>query len=392
MTIGGNREVDRVTAVWCNRIVRIVPVIAVAIVMANGCAGTQKAGAPASTGPDSAHKPALFYAKDGALYVSDPAGTPGRKLTDGPADTDPAPAPDGSRVAFVRKASRADAGGQLWVLDLSADSAPASAPRRLVDPAALVPTFAGDDPTRSTLDSPRWSPTGDRIAFLKTAGGGGFLLTAAADSGAVAAPARPLYADPNFAWAPDGKHIAWADGRMDVSPVDVSVLTLGGASQPVATGTDAGSVDYADGGRSILFANADATGSLFSAIPFTLRAGGIYSVEPPAAPRQVFSGTGSYDDVAALWRGAIGFTQWSSDQRTKSIQVVPQGGSPHTIGDTRSDAQGPAWVGDTVAYIGTADDRPLLITTDRDSAKDGQTEKEEAQQIDVGVDAFAWGD
>jgi hypothetical protein len=195
---------------------------------------------------------------------------------------------------------------------------------------------------------------------------------------------------------------------MDVSPVDVGVLGVGvgvgvgGASQPVATGTNASSVDYADDGRAVLFANGDATGSLFSAIPFTLRGGGIYSVEPPAAPRPVFTGTGSYDDVAALWRGAIGFTQWSPDQRTKSIQVVNPGGSPHTIAETRSDAPGPAWVGDTVAYIGTADERPLMIVADRNPANDSQKnlndqkdqtdQKEQAQQIDVGVDAFAWGE
>ena len=177
---------------------------------------------------------------------------------------------------------------------------------------------------------------------------------------------------------------------MDVSPVGVGVLTVGGASQPVATGTNASSVDYAADDRAVLFANGDATGSLFSAIPFTLRGGGIYSVEPPAAPRPVFTGTGSYDDVAARWRGAIGFTQWSPDQRTKSIQVVNPGGSPRTIADTRSDAPGPAWAGDTVAYIGTADERPLMIAADRNSEQKDQ--KDEAQQIDVGVDAFAWGD
>ncbi len=390
MTIRAIGKWLRVAAVQRNRLVRIVPVIVAAIVFVTGCAAAEKSGAPASTGPDTDHKPALFYAKDGALYVSDPAGTPGRKLTDGPADTQPAPSPDGSRLAFVRKASRNDGGGELWMLDLSADSAPASAPRRLVDPAALVPTFGGEDPAKGTLDSPRWSPTGDRIAFLKTGGHGGFLLTAAVATGAVQAPARPLYADRKYSWARDGKHIAWAGGRMDVSPVGVGVLTVGGASQPVATGTNASSVDYAADDRAVLFANGDATGSLFSAIPFTLRGGGIYSVEPPAAPRPVFTGTGSYDDVAALWRGAIGFTQWSPDQRTKSIQVVNPGGSPRTIADTRSDAPGPAWAGDTVAYIGTADERPLMIAADRNSEQEDQ--KDEAQQIDVGVDAFAWGD
>ena len=382
-----------------NRVVRTLILMSTAIVTAAGCARTGQTPASPSAGPDTTHKPALFYAKDGALYVSAPAGTPGRKLTDGPADTDPAPSPDGSRLAFVRKASRADGGGQLWVLDLSAESAPASAPRRLVNPAALVPAFGGDDPARATVDSPRWSPTGDRIAFLKTAGGGGFLLTAAAGTGEVQAPTRPLYAERSFAWAPDGKHIAWAGGRMDVSPVDVNVLTVGGTSKPVAAGTNAGSVDYADGGGSILFANADTTGSAFSTTPLELRGGGIYSVEPPAAPHPVFAGAGSCGDVAALWLGAIGFTQYSADQRTKSIQVLTPGGSPQKVGDTRSDAAGPEWAGDTVAYIGTGDDRPLLTATYRDPAKDGRKdqknqngEQEEAQQIDVGVEAFAWGD
>ena len=43
--------------------------------------------------------PALFYANSGSIYVSAPVGAPGRKLTNGPADTDPAPSPDGGRLA-----------------------------------------------------------------------------------------------------------------------------------------------------------------------------------------------------------------------------------------------------------------------------------------------------
>ena len=99
------------TAVRDNRVMRIVGVAAAAIAMVAGCASPAKTGEPASTGPDTGHRPALFYAKDGALYVSDPAGSAGRKITDGPADTDPAPSPDGSRLAFVRKGSRGDGGG-----------------------------------------------------------------------------------------------------------------------------------------------------------------------------------------------------------------------------------------------------------------------------------------
>ncbi|MGV7608795.1 hypothetical protein PJN30_29860, partial [Mycobacterium kansasii] len=51
---------------------------------------------------------ALFYSRAGSLYVSDPAGTPGRKLTDGPADTEPAPSPDLAHVAYIHKAATAD--------------------------------------------------------------------------------------------------------------------------------------------------------------------------------------------------------------------------------------------------------------------------------------------
>lgn len=342
---------------------------------------------PKAAGPDTDHRPALFYSKEGSLYVSDPAGTPGRKLTDGPADTDPAPSPDGRRVAFVHKRSRDDGGGELWVMDLSDDSAPAGVPRRLVDPGELRPNYEGDDPARSTVSNPRWSPTGDRIAFLKSAGNGGFLLTAKADNGKVEVPPQPLYADEHYSWAPDGKRIAWVAGRMDVSPVNVSVLTVGEGSQPIATATNADSVDYADGGRSLVFANSDANGSSYRATPFTLRDGGVYAIEPPAAPRPLFSGSGSYADVASLWKGAVGFTEWSADQKTKSIQVVKPGSVPHTVAETRSDSAGPQWIGETVAYVGTAENRPLLITTDESTGT-----AKEPQQIDVGVDAFAWGD
>ncbi|NBQ41319.1 MAG: hypothetical protein EBU23_01720 [Mycobacteriaceae bacterium] len=149
-------------------------------VLAAACSG------PAGQQPSG---PALVYARGGALYLSDPAGAPGRKITDGPGDSQPAPSPDGGRIAFVRADSTEPGpgmGGELWVLDLSRDRTPAGTPRRLVDPAALVPTFDGEGPGRAV--TPRWSPTGERIAFLKSAGGGGFLLTADARTGAVTAP------------------------------------------------------------------------------------------------------------------------------------------------------------------------------------------------------------
>ena len=355
-------------AVRRNRMTRVLAATAIV----TGCA------APATTGPTGTEAgPAIFYSKNGVLYVSDPVGAPGRKLTNGPGDGEPSASPDGSRIAYVRKADPAGAGGELWVLDVSSGDA-----RRLVDPAALVPKFEGDRPEAG---SPHWSPAGDRIAFLKTgAGGGGFLLTADAGTGAVQAPATPLYADDNYSWAPDGKRIAWVGGRSDVSPVDVNVLTVGGGSEVVAKGTNATSVGYAPDGRSVLFSNLDANGSLFTAIPFGLRAGGIFSVDvanPSAAPKPLLSGTGAYADVAPLASGDIGYTEWIQERKTKDVMLLGGDRSTRKVAEGRTDAARPAWRDDTVAYIGTADDRPLIVTR-----PDGTT-----TTVAAGVEDFAWG-
>jgi TolB protein len=181
-----------------------------------GCAPATKP-TPATTTADattsvapSAVRPAVFYAKGGALYVSDPAGTAGRKVTDGPLDAQPAPSPDGAHVAFIRNAEGRR--GELWVLDLSPDRDPIGAPRRLVDPAALPP-LPPEGGLGGECRSPRWSPTGKQIAFLESTVGGGFILVAAADTGAIVPLERPLsmseLAADEYTWAPDGTHIAW---------------------------------------------------------------------------------------------------------------------------------------------------------------------------------------
>lgn len=350
---------------------KLIRVLAAGAIV-SGCAGHP------TTGPtDVPAGPAIVYAKNGELYLSDPAGAPGRKLTEGPADTEPAVSPDGTRIAYVRKVNSGSDGGELWVLEVDSGDA-----KRLVDPAALVPKFDGDRPEAG---SPRWSPAGDRIAFLKTgAGGGGFLLTADARTGAVQAPATPLYADYNYSWAPDGKHIAWVGGRSDVSPVDVNVLTVGGGSEVIAKSTNATSVGYGHDGRSVLFANLDATGSLFTAIPFALRAGGIFAVDPAdssAAPKPLLSGTGAYSDVEALASGDVGFTEWTQEQKAKSIMLLGKDHSTRHVADSRTDAARPAWKDNAVAYIGMADDRTLLVT------RTGGT----TTAVAAGVEAFAWG-
>ena len=348
----------------------------------------------ATTAPLILRPAALFYTKAGSLYVSEPAGSPGRKLTGGPADTQPAPSPDLSHVAFVRKTAASDYGGELWVLDLSPQLAPIGPPRRLVDPTAL-PSGSGRSP--ATVVNPRWSPTGQYVAFVDNRNDGmvdgGVLLVAAADTGTVVPAEQPLFADSAFAWAPDGRHIAWTQARSDVSPVAVNVLAVDGASAPVAMDTNAFSVTYGKDGQTILFANGDVSGPDFAAIPFAVRTGGIYSVatpggaaaKPPARPSPLFTRQGSYyGDIAALDSGAVAFTAQGTDSSSKTIQVLDEGSAlPRTtVTDVADAAQGPAWgAGDFVAYLDTSPESSLVVT---------DLDNRNPRQVDTGVDTFAW--
>lgn len=347
---------------------------------------------PLSPSTSAGPRSVLFYTKAGSLYVSDPAGTPGRKLTDGPSDTEPAPSPDLAHVAFIHKADSADYGGELWVLDLSPTLAPVGAPRRLVDPSALPPKFS--DPEFGYVPRqvvrPHWSPTGNRIAFLEAGEGGGLLMVADAQSGEPIPHKQQMFADDNYAWAPDGQHIAWTGGRSDVSPVDVNVLMVAATSTPVVKGTNAFSVTYDVAGQSIWFTNGNASGEMFDGIPFTLRDGGIYflaspggaPVNPPAAPTALIRGQSFYGDIAALGSGAVAFTETSADGSSKTIQFLDAHSSVarRVVTNVAADLPGPVWgPGDIVAFV---DSTKHLMVTDADNRS--------PKQIDTGVDAFAW--
>lgn len=339
---------------------------------------------------------ALFYSKAGSLYVSQPAGDPGRKLTDGPADAQPAPSPDLAHVAFIRKAKADDYGGELWVLDLSPQLEPTGPARRLVDPASLVHGSGGLPPM---VAIPRWSPTGQQVAFVDNptdgAVSGGVLLVAEADTGVLTTrPTQPPetawapFAEEDFAWAPDGGHIVWLDERSDVRPVDVNVLTVGGASTPVVSGTNASSVTYAEDGKTILFANGQAPPGSYSP-KFDIQIGGIYSVaadvKSPKSPAPLFTRRGAYyNDLTAVGSGAVAFTAQGPTDASKAIQILDKGSSlPRTtVTDVLAAAQGPVWgVGDFVAYLDTSPETALVVT---------DFDNRNPKTIDTGVDSFAW--
>lgn len=383
---GCNPHRIRVTTPWM-----LVP-IAVLVLVACTSAPKPHTSNPLAPSTSATPQATLFYSKAGSLYVSDPTGAPGRKLTDGPADTEPAPSPDLAQVAYIHKANASDYGGELWVLDLSPAHTPMGAPRRLIDPGALPPGFGnseGGDATRRIV-CPRWSPTGNRIAFLEAGEGGGMLLVADAKNGQPVSHEQRMFADDKYAWAPDGRHIAWTGGRSDVSPVNVSVLTVGGTSTPVARDTNSFSVTYDVAGQAVLFTNGAASGEMFDGIPFALRDGGLYSVttpggapaNPPALPRSLIKGQAFYGDIGTLATGAIGFTETRADGSSKTIQVLDTRApvARTTIGNVSADGPEPAWgPGDVVAYVDTGNH---LMVTDVDNHA--------PKQIDTGVDAFAW--
>ncbi|MGD9619810.1 MAG: hypothetical protein AB7G47_04690 [Mycolicibacterium sp.] len=240
---------------------------------------------------------------------------------------------------------------------------------------------------------------------------GGYLLVAAADTGALLPMKNPAFAERAFAWAPDGRHIAWIPQRSDVRPVDIEILAVGSAFTPVATGTNASSVTYGDRGRQVIFANSDTTELIeYPENPFTVRAGGVYSVPASAETDAVLSartpgftrqGWG-YGNITTLDSGAVVFTaQEVMPGATTSavIQILDKGSSqPRTIvtdlankptcrhyphgGQVCNASQGPiSGAGDIVAYLDSSPET-YLVVTDIGNRK--------PTRIDKGVDSFAF--
>ncbi len=170
--------------------------------------------------------------------------------------------------------------------------------------------------------------------------------------------------------------------------MDVNVLTVGGASTPVVSGTNAFSVTYAKDGKTILFANGEAPPGSDSPT-FAVQIGGIYSVAAdvagPKSPAPLFTRRGAYyNDLTALGSGAMAFTAQGATETSKAIQILDKGSSlPRTtVTDVAAAAQGPVWgTGDFVAYLDTSPESALVVT---------DLDNRNPKRVDTGVDAFAW--
>ena len=107
-------------------------------------------------------------------------------LTTGP--TDPAPAPDGRRIAF-------SACGWIWVMDLASRTA-----RRL--------TSGGGLDFR-----PAWAPSGDRLAFVRDDGSDTWIVVVDSESGRELAVVDTPTLDLDPAWSADGSTLYYTSGR-----------------------------------------------------------------------------------------------------------------------------------------------------------------------------------
>ena len=107
---------------------------------------------------------------------------------------DPQISPDGKRVVYLRRfmnRMKDNRQSNLWIVDADGQN--------------HRPLIAGD----VNVSSPRWSPSGDRIAYSTTVGGQSQLVVRWMDSGQTAPVTRVSETPSNLAWSPDGQSLAF---------------------------------------------------------------------------------------------------------------------------------------------------------------------------------------
>ena len=301
------------------------------------------------------------------------------------AAADPQISPDGKVIAYVRRSADVMSDrvrSTLWLVDTRTG--------------AQRPLAAGP----GSHFNPRWSPNGDRLAFLSTAEGGGAQLTVTWLAGGESARVTGLPNTPtSLAWSPDGRQIAYAmavpdegaklgaapakpEGAKWADPLQVITATTyrsddegylkpgyshlfvvpadGGAPRQISFGAvnDEGTPSWSPDGRSIVFAanrspEWERDGRISDVHSVDVASGEVTTLTKHDGPT-----TSPVISPDGRW---IAFTGFHDDRRgnqdSKLIVIDRQGGSRRILTPSLDrDVQGPIWSADSRAIFVGYDD------------------------------------
>jgi dipeptidyl aminopeptidase/acylaminoacyl peptidase len=288
------------------------------------------------------------------------------------AAADPQIAPDGGKIAFVRR-----------VNDIMADKAVSSIWLVDVGTGEMTPVAAGP----GGHSQPRWSPDGKRLAYVSTAEGGAPQLFVRWMASGEAVRITGLPESPgNIAWSPDGTQIAYTMFVPAQGP------KLGKAPEKPEGATWAAPLETFD----LLAYRADGAGYLkpgFDKVFVVPATGG--------APRQL--SFGDYHDGGGLTWSRDGKTLYFSGNRTPDWENDPQDAEIHALDiatgaiTALTDRDGPdaspvvSPDGSKIAYLGF-DDKLLGYHNTQAYVmnRDGSGKRAVAPSLDRNIDTLVW--
>lgn len=205
------------------------------------------------------------------LYAVPAAGGAVTRVPVGAGISEPALAPGGNRLAYVRPVS-----GQARVFVAASDG---SDPQRVSSGAHASAVEA----------RPTWSPDGARLVFVSTAGGNADLWLYTVSTGALAPLVATAVPEVDPAWSPDGGRIVFASRRDGETDLYVYTLATGQTARLTTRPGMEGQPAWLPDGRIVFTGWIGETQRLFWIDPAV-----------PAAPTMIETGAGLPAHAAAL--------------------------------------------------------------------------------------------